>query len=220
MKHLNWSKFSRWLRRWQPIEGSFVSSQGTLCTLATSRKPVSHHVTDSSLCHRFPQWSDKDKDMDWDKDNDKTLDNHRTNYFAASRGCCPHSFVCLVFLDAGWSKLWKPGKRSLWFWGGCLKSLSCWFLGSWRAWMSENCGPPTHLGLLYFTHVSQGESLHPSFSPFHTSSFHQNCSIFELVKMILEQHLVVREKDGWAGRGKNFDVVNKAGSKSTVERIK
>ena len=125
MKFLKWSKFSRWLGRWQPIEGSFVSWQGTLCTLATSRKPVSHHVTDSSLCHRFPQWSDKDKDMDWDKDNDKTLDNHRTNYFAASRGCCPHSFVCLVFLDAGWSKLWKPGKRSWWFWGGCLKCLGC-----------------------------------------------------------------------------------------------
>ena len=86
--------------------------------------------------------------------------------------------------------------------------------------MSENCGPPTPLGLLYFTHVSQGESLHPSFSPFHTSYFHQNWSIFELVKMILQQHLVVREKDGWTGRGKNFDVVNKAGSKSTVERIK
>ena len=28
------------------------------------------------------------------------------------------------------------------------------------------------------------------------------------------------EKDGWPGGGKNFDVVNKAGSKSRVERIK
>ena len=83
--------------------------------------------------------------------------------------------------------------------------------------MSENCGPPTPLGLLYFTHVSQRESF---VHLFYTSSFLQNWSIFELVKMIQQQHLVVREKDGWAGRGKNFDVVNKAGSKSTVERIK
>ena len=83
--------------------------------------------------------------------------------------------------------------------------------------MSENCGPPTPLGLLYFAHVSQGESF---VHLFHTSSFLQNCSIFKLVKMIQQQHLVVREKDGWTGRGKNFDVVNKAGSKSTVERIK
>ena len=54
-----------------------------------------------------------------------------------------------------------------------------WFLGSWRAWMSENCGPPTPLGLLYFTHVSQGESF---VHLFHTSSFLQNCSIFKLVQ--------------------------------------
>ena len=83
--------------------------------------------------------------------------------------------------------------------------------------MSENCGPPTPLVLLYFTHVSQGESFGHLFR---SSSFHRNYSIFELVKMILEQHLVVGEKDGWPGGGKNFDVVNKAGSKSTVERIK
>ena len=159
MKILNWSKFSCRLRRWQPIEGSFVSWQGTLCTLATSRKPVSHHVTDSSLCQHFPLRSDKDKDIDndKDKDNDKTMDYHRTNSFTASMGYCPHSFVCLVSLDTGWSKIWNPGKRSWRSWGGCLKSLSCWFLGSWRAWMSENCGPPTHLGLLYFTHVSKGK---------------------------------------------------------------
>ena len=24
------------------------------------------------------------------------MDNHRTNYFTASRGCCPQSFVCLI----------------------------------------------------------------------------------------------------------------------------
>ena len=83
--------------------------------------------------------------------------------------------------------------------------------------MTENCGPPTPLVLLYFTHVSQGESF---VHLFHTSYFHQNWSIFELVKIIQQQHLVVREKDGWPGGGKNFDVVNKAGSKSTVERIK
>ena len=83
--------------------------------------------------------------------------------------------------------------------------------------MSENCGPPTPLVLLYFTHVSQGESFGHLF---HSSSFHRNYSIFELVKMILQQHLVVGEKDGWTGGGKNFDVVNKAGSKSRVERIK
>ena len=36
--------------------------------------------------------------------------------------------------------------------------------------MSENCGPPTPLGLLYFTHVSQGESFGHLLSHFLLSS--------------------------------------------------
>ena len=85
-----------------------------------------------------------------------------------------------------------------------------WFLGSWRAWMSENCGPPTPLGLLYFTHVSQRESF---VHLFHTSSFLQNWSIFELVKMIQQQHLVVgRRMDGQVGAKTLMSSIKRAAS--------
>ena len=77
-------------------------------------------------------------------------------------------------------------------------------------WSAHSSG-----SLVLYTRESRGKFCSP-FPHFFLSSN----SIFKLVKMIQQQHLVVREKDGWTGRGKNFDVVNKAGSKSTVERIK